>query len=108
MASVLQVIRMALEHAGLHPRELSMLEMHGTGTPLGDPIEVSHNLKHCKAPCCCEITAHCISCTLANECYRAVMVLIQWIITIHAHTICQAAARSTDCKHVGSRMQMAV
>jgi acyl transferase domain-containing protein len=40
MADVLQVIRMALESAGLHPRELSMLEMHGTGTPLGDPIEV--------------------------------------------------------------------
>ena len=40
MADVLQVIRMALESAGLHPRELRMLEMHGTGTALGDPIEV--------------------------------------------------------------------
>jgi acyl transferase domain-containing protein len=39
---MLQVIRMALTNAGLHPRELSMLEMHGTGTPLGDPIEVCH------------------------------------------------------------------
>jgi Beta-ketoacyl synthase, C-terminal domain len=37
---MLQVIRMALEHAGLRPRDLGMLEMHGTGTPLGDPIEV--------------------------------------------------------------------
>jgi acyl transferase domain-containing protein len=36
----MQVIRMALEHAGLHPGDLGMLEMHGTGTPLGDPIEV--------------------------------------------------------------------
>ena len=39
-SAVLQVIRMALEHAGLQPRDLGMLETHGTGTPLGDPIEV--------------------------------------------------------------------
>ena len=38
-----QVIRQALESSGpegLGPSEVSVLGMHGTGTPLGDPIEV--------------------------------------------------------------------
>lgn len=48
---MLQVIRMALESAGLHPRQLSMLEMHGTGTPLGDPIEVCHIVNCCAFSC---------------------------------------------------------
>ena len=34
------VIRAALAAAGVDPREVSYLEAHGTGTPLGDPIEV--------------------------------------------------------------------
>ena len=33
------VIRAALENAGIPPEAVSYLEMHGTGTPLGDPIE---------------------------------------------------------------------
>jgi acyl transferase domain-containing protein/acyl carrier protein len=34
------VIRRALEQAGLAPRDIGYVETHGTGTPLGDPIEV--------------------------------------------------------------------
>ena len=34
------VIREALEQAGVAPRELTYLEAHGTGTSIGDPIEV--------------------------------------------------------------------
>ncbi|RUR17124.1 SDR family NAD(P)-dependent oxidoreductase [Legionella septentrionalis] len=34
------VMRKALQHAGLAQDEISFIEAHGTGTPLGDPIEV--------------------------------------------------------------------
>ncbi len=34
------VIRAALSEAGLEPRQISYLEAHGTGTRLGDPIEI--------------------------------------------------------------------
>lgn len=34
-----RVIRLALENAGLSPREVDVVEAHGTGTTLGDPIE---------------------------------------------------------------------
>ena len=37
---MLQVIRLALRDAELPPTELAALEMHGTGTALGDPIEL--------------------------------------------------------------------
>ncbi|MEJ2419704.1 MAG: beta-ketoacyl synthase N-terminal-like domain-containing protein [Exilibacterium sp.] len=36
-----KVIELALKRAGVNPRELSYLEAHGTGTSLGDPIEIS-------------------------------------------------------------------
>ena len=36
-----KVIRRALEVAGVDPLEVDYVECHGTGTPLGDPIEVS-------------------------------------------------------------------
>jgi len=35
-----RVIRRALAQAGVLPAEVSFVETHGTGTPLGDPIEV--------------------------------------------------------------------
>ncbi|MCU1502025.1 MAG: Beta-ketoacyl synthase, partial [Ilumatobacteraceae bacterium] len=34
------VIRDALADAGMRPDQIGMIEAHGTGTPLGDPIEV--------------------------------------------------------------------
>jgi thioester reductase-like protein len=33
------VIRRALHHSGIEPADISYIEAHGTGTPLGDPIE---------------------------------------------------------------------
>ncbi|QDQ81024.1 hybrid non-ribosomal peptide synthetase/type I polyketide synthase [Paraburkholderia megapolitana] len=36
-----QVIRTALQNAGLQPDDIDYVETHGTGTDLGDPIEVS-------------------------------------------------------------------
>jgi len=35
-----RVIREALSRANLEPDDISYIEVHGTGTPLGDPIEV--------------------------------------------------------------------
>lgn len=39
------VIRSALTVAGIHPNEVSFIEAHGTGTVLGDPIELNTLLK---------------------------------------------------------------
>jgi acyl transferase domain-containing protein len=36
-----ELLRAALNDAGIEPQDLQYLEAHGTGTPLGDPIEVN-------------------------------------------------------------------
>nr|WP_175959405.1 SDR family NAD(P)-dependent oxidoreductase [Burkholderia pyrrocinia] len=38
-AAQAQVIRRAIADAGVDPRRISFVETHGTGTPLGDPVE---------------------------------------------------------------------
>ncbi|ANZ20612.1 polyketide synthase family protein [Streptomyces noursei ATCC 11455] len=35
------LVRQALDRAGVHAREVSYVEAHGTGTELGDPIEIT-------------------------------------------------------------------
>ncbi|MFJ7205988.1 amino acid adenylation domain-containing protein [Streptomyces sp. NPDC098789] len=39
------LVRRALERAGLRPADLDYLEAHGTGTALGDPVEVTGMLR---------------------------------------------------------------
>ncbi|MEL7145031.1 MAG: SDR family NAD(P)-dependent oxidoreductase, partial [Bacteroidota bacterium] len=36
-----ELVRDALDNAGVNAREVSYIEAHGTGTPLGDPIEIT-------------------------------------------------------------------
>ncbi len=36
-----ELVRSALDRAGINAREVSYIEAHGTGTPLGDPIEIA-------------------------------------------------------------------
>lgn len=43
--SQVEVIQDALRAAQLSPLDISFIEAHGTGTPLGDPIEIESILK---------------------------------------------------------------
>lgn len=36
-----EVVRLALDRAGVDPRTIGLVETHGTGTPIGDPIEIA-------------------------------------------------------------------
>ncbi|MBN2309702.1 MAG: SDR family NAD(P)-dependent oxidoreductase, partial [Candidatus Hydrogenedentes bacterium] len=48
-----RVLRAALENAGVAPDEIDYLEAHGTGTPIGDPIEfqsIKNVFLHGRAP----------------------------------------------------------
>ena len=40
-----ELILQAIQRAGVHPRTISYLEAHGTGTSLGDPLEISGLMK---------------------------------------------------------------
>ncbi|KAF6814469.1 Polyketide synthase-nonribosomal peptide synthetase 3 [Colletotrichum sojae] len=44
-----QVVRRAYERAGIDPADTDYIECHGTGTPVGDPIEVA-GLSRCFRP----------------------------------------------------------
>ncbi|KMS78611.1 hypothetical protein ACH49_15665, partial [Streptomyces leeuwenhoekii] len=36
-----EVLRLAYEHAGVDPADVRYVELHGTGTPVGDPVEAA-------------------------------------------------------------------
>ena len=40
MSAQVDVIQTALKQAGMHPDDIDLVESHGTGTPIGDPIEI--------------------------------------------------------------------
>lgn len=66
-----QVIATALERAGVNPEQITFLEAHGTGTALGDPIEITALTKaykrktnktgYCKIGSAKSIIGHCES-----------------------------------------------
>ncbi|MCU1679798.1 MAG: hypothetical protein JWQ81_537 [Amycolatopsis sp.] len=40
-AAQARVLRAAYERAGVTPAEVTFVELHGTGTPIGDPLEAN-------------------------------------------------------------------
>jgi hypothetical protein len=43
LAAMFSIICQVLRRAGIHPESISYVEGHGTGTQMGDSIEISHN-----------------------------------------------------------------
>ncbi|MEM9675211.1 MAG: SDR family NAD(P)-dependent oxidoreductase [Bacteroidota bacterium] len=41
LTSQVDMLKTAYEHAGVDPRDVAYIEAHGTGTPVGDPIETN-------------------------------------------------------------------
>ncbi|MDC8758415.1 amino acid adenylation domain-containing protein [Janthinobacterium fluminis] len=52
-----ELIRTALSNAGVAPQAVSYIEAHGTGTALGDPIEIAGLVQAFGAPC--DAAPHC-------------------------------------------------
>jgi len=50
VAGQVEVVRLALRRAGVRPGTISFLEAHGTGTELGDPVEVTALMKVLSEP----------------------------------------------------------
>ncbi|XP_035707663.1 mycocerosic acid synthase-like polyketide synthase [Folsomia candida] len=45
-----KAMQLALDRAGIHPDDVDFVETHGTGTPIGDPIEVAAIAKAYSSP----------------------------------------------------------
>ncbi len=74
---------MALDETGA--REVDILEMHGTGTGLGDPIEVdstaSHFLKHAQlSTCSCLVQSGVYQCCFGCDSARMGYMSCSWTI----------------------------
>jgi hypothetical protein len=102
------VIRLALTAGGLSPEHLQMLQMHGTGTPLGDPIEFGASLAALKrdtgAPLMLEAVKSYIGHT---ECASGIIGLMQPLEHLVTMKSAQVLHLSTVNPHVTSVLDSA-